>query len=51
MKRLISALIILMVIVLGGYFITGLVTEKTFKKNVKALGQADLLSVDRKSVV
>ena len=46
MKRLISALIILMVIVLGGYFITGLVTEKTFKKNVKALGQADLLSVD-----
>ena len=46
MKRIISILVILVVIVLGGYFSTGLVTEHTLKKNLSTLNQANLLSVD-----
>jgi len=46
MKRIISILVILVVIVLGGYFSTGLVTEHTLKKNLKTLNQANFLSID-----
>jgi len=46
MKRIVSVLVLLVVIVLGGYFITGLVTENTLKKNVGTFNQANLLSVE-----
>jgi len=46
MKRIVGVLVLLVVIVLSGYFITGLVTKNTLKKNVNTLKQANLLSVD-----
>ncbi|MDF1684684.1 MAG: YdgA family protein [Legionellaceae bacterium] len=46
MKRIIGVLVLLLVIVLSGYFITGLVTENTLKKNVSTFNQANLLSVE-----
>ena len=46
MKRIVSLLVLLAVIVLGGYFSTGLVTERTLKKNLSTLNQANLISVD-----
>jgi len=46
MKRIVGVLVLLVVIVLGGYFITGLVTENTLKKNVGTFNQANLLSVE-----
>lgn len=46
MKRIVGVLVFLVVIVLSGYFITGLVTEHTLKKNVRALNEAHLLTVE-----
>jgi len=46
MKRILSVLVLLVVIVLGAYFSTGLVTERTLKKNLSTLNQANVLSID-----
>lgn len=46
MKRIVGLLVLLVVIVFASYFITGLVTENTFKKNLGTFNQASLLSVE-----
>lgn len=46
MKRIVGMLVLLVVIVFASYFITGLVTEHTLKKNLGTFNQASLLSVE-----
>lgn len=46
MKRIIITVLLLIVVVLGAYFSTGLLTERTLKKNLTTLNQANGLSVD-----
>lgn len=46
MKKIIGISILLVGLILGGYFSTGLITERTLKQNLKALNQANGLAVD-----
>jgi uncharacterized protein YdgA (DUF945 family) len=46
MKKIAGLVVALIVVVLGGYFSTGLVTERTLKKNLSTLNQANGLSVE-----
>ncbi|MDX2346169.1 MAG: YdgA family protein [Legionella sp.] len=46
MKKIIIILLVLVVVVFGGYFSTGLITERTLKKNLNVLNQANDFSVD-----
>ncbi len=46
MKKILGLLIALIVVVLGGYFSMGLVTERTLKKNLSTLNQANGFSVE-----
>jgi len=46
MKRIVGMLVLLVVIVFASYFITGLVTENTLKKNLGTFNQTSLLSVE-----
>ncbi len=46
MKKILGIVVLLVVVVLGGYFSTGLVTEHTLKKNLKALNQANGFSAE-----
>lgn len=49
MKKLIGLVVIIAVLVLGGYYGMGLVTERTLKKNVDAINQSNGLYVDIQS--
>ncbi|MDF1646445.1 MAG: YdgA family protein [Legionellaceae bacterium] len=46
MKKLLGITVLLIVVLLGAYFSTGLITERTLKKNLKTLNQANGLAVD-----
>ncbi|MCH9755781.1 MAG: YdgA family protein [Gammaproteobacteria bacterium] len=46
MKKTLGMVVLLVVVVLGGYFSMGLVTERTLKKNLSTLNQANGFSVD-----
>lgn len=46
MKKLIGLVVVVLVLVLGSYYGTGLITERTLKKNVSIINQADGLYVD-----
>jgi uncharacterized protein YdgA (DUF945 family) len=46
MKKIITIALVFVLVVLGGYFSTGLITERTLKKNLSTLNQANDLSVE-----
>jgi len=46
MKKILGIVVLLILVVLGGYFTTGLVTERTLKKNLIALNQSNGLSAE-----
>ena len=46
MKKILATLLLLVFVILGGYFGMGLVTEHTLKKNLTALNQANGLAVE-----
>lgn len=46
MKKIIGIVVLLLVVILGGYFGTGLVTEHTIQKNLAALNQANGMSAE-----
>ncbi len=46
MKKIIGLVVIIAVLVLGGYYGTGLVTESTIEKNVEIINQSNGLLVD-----
>jgi uncharacterized protein YdgA (DUF945 family) len=46
MKKIIIIVLVFVVVVLGGYFSTGLITERTLRKNLHTLNQANGFSVD-----
>ncbi|WP_133128334.1 YdgA family protein [Legionella nagasakiensis] len=46
MKKLIGLVVIILVLVLGSYYGTGLITERTLKKNVNMINQSNGLYVD-----
>ncbi len=46
MKKTLGIAVLLVVVVLGGYFSTGLITERTLKKNLKILNQTNGFSVE-----
>ena len=45
MKKIIIIVLVFVVVVLGAYFSTGLITERTLRKNLSTLNQANGLSV------
>ncbi len=46
MKKIFGIVILLVVVVIGGYFSTGLITERTLKKNLSTLNQANGFSAE-----
>ena len=46
MKKIMIIALVFVVVVLGAYFSTGLITERTLKKNLSTLNQANGFSVD-----
>lgn len=46
MKKILGIVVLLILVVLGGYFTTGLVTERTLKKNLNTLAQSNGLSAE-----
>lgn len=48
MKKFAGLVVILAVLILGGYYVTGLITERTLKKNVMMINQSSGLFVDIK---
>jgi uncharacterized protein YdgA (DUF945 family) len=48
MKKIIGLVIVLAALVLGGYYATGLITERTIKKNIAVINQSNGLLVEVK---